>query len=145
MPQEVILLKLGEIALKGLNRRKAFEDALVQNIRRRMSAGGGVFRVLPAVHHLRGAQGRPVPTWTWRRSAAARSSAWWGWPGPGSAKRTWGSIQEKAGEYLEEALEEASTFKVECKRSDKKFPLKSPEISAQVGGYLLEKFPHLCV
>ena len=34
MPQEVILLKLGEIALKGLN-RKAFEDVLLKNIRRR--------------------------------------------------------------------------------------------------------------
>ena len=34
---------------------------------------------------------------------------------------------------------------MECKRSDKKFPLKSPEISAEVGGYLLERFPHLRV
>ena len=39
MPQEVILLKLGEIALKGLN-RKAFEDVLLKNIRRRLGKAG---------------------------------------------------------------------------------------------------------
>ena len=49
------------------------------------------------------------------------------------------------GPGAEQELEEAATFKVECKRSDKKFPLKSPEISAEVGGYLLERFPHLRV
>ena len=43
MPQEVILLKLGEIALKGLNRR-AFEDVLLKNIRRRLQ-GAGEFSV----------------------------------------------------------------------------------------------------
>ena len=37
------------------------------------------------------------------------------------------------------------TFKVESKRSDKKFSLKSPEISAAVGERILEAFPHLSV
>ena len=45
MAKEVILLKLGEIALKGLNRR-TFENVLLKNIRRRL---------IGAVHHLRGA------------------------------------------------------------------------------------------
>ena len=55
------------------------------------------------------------------------------------------AICARAASYLEEPLEEASTFKVECKRSDKKFPYKSPEISAEVGHALLERFPHLQV
>ena len=38
-----------------------------------------------------------------------------------------------------------SSFKVESKRSDKHFPLKSPEISAAVGEYLLQQFPNLHV
>ncbi len=46
---------------------------------------------------------------------------------------------------MSDALEEVSTFKGECTRRDKKFPYKSPEISAEVGAYLLEKFPHLTV
>ena len=50
---------------------------------------------------------------------------------------------KSAADYLEEDLEAASTFKVEAKRSDKKFPLTSPEICREAGGYLLGKFPHL--
>ena len=51
----------------------------------------------------------------------------------------------KAPEYLADTLRYAKTFKVEAKRSDKKFPLTSPEISREVGGLLLEHFPHLTV
>ena len=36
---EIILLKLGELVLKGLNRR-TFEDRLVANARRRLQAHG---------------------------------------------------------------------------------------------------------
>ena len=36
---EVILLKLGEIALKGLNRR-SFEDVMIKNIKRRLRDAG---------------------------------------------------------------------------------------------------------
>ena len=54
-------------------------------------------------------------------------------------------INRTAAEYLKEELEDAATFKVEAKRSDKAFPLKSPEICAETGGYLLEKFPGLSV
>ena len=68
-----------------------------------------------------------------------------GYARAGVAEKDLGKIQERSAEYLVDQLEEASTFKVECKRSDKKFPYKSPEISAEVGGFLLEKFPHLQV
>ena len=37
------------------------------------------------------------------------------------------------------------TFKVEARRSDKRFPYKSPEICAELGGVILDKFPHLSV
>ena len=47
MPQEVILLKLGEIALKGLN-RKSFEDVLLKNIRRRLQSAGAFLEGLSA-------------------------------------------------------------------------------------------------
>lgn len=50
-----------------------------------------------------------------------------------------------AAEYLKDELSAAKTFKVEAKRSDKKFPFKSPEISRELGGYLLSKFNHLKV
>ena len=50
-----------------------------------------------------------------------------------------------AAEYFAEQLTAARTFKVEAKRSDKSFPMKSPEISRELGGYLLSRFHHLKV
>jgi len=47
--------------------------------------------------------------------------------------------------YLAQELEDAESFKVEAKRSDKKFELKSPQICELTGGYILEKYPHLRV
>ena len=54
-------------------------------------------------------------------------------------------ILRSAEEYLAPQLLTARSFKVEAKRSDKKFPLNSPQICAKAGEYLLEKFPHLTV
>ena len=54
-------------------------------------------------------------------------------------------IKKIAPEYLKDELSLASTFKVEAKRSDKRFEFKSPQICAQVGEILLEKFPNLTV
>ena len=56
-----------------------------------------------------------------------------------------GDISAKAVPYLEEVLLGAKTFKVEAKRADKAFPLKSPEICAELGGILLDAYPHLSV
>ncbi len=55
------------------------------------------------------------------------------------------NIKEAAAEYLGGQLSEVSTFKVEARRADKSFPLTSPVICAEVGEYLLERFPHLKV
>ena len=52
-------------------------------------------------------------------------------------------IAATALEYLKEPLEDAKTFKVEAKRSDKKFPMKSPEICREMGGRILRRFHHL--
>ena len=47
------------------------------------------------------------------------------------------SIIATAREYLPEKLAGKRTFKVDAKRSDKRFPLKSPEISREIGGVIL--------
>ena len=54
-------------------------------------------------------------------------------------------ILDFAPKYLKEQLEDVRTFKVEAKRSDKKFPYKSPEICRELGGKILEACPHLKV
>lgn len=143
MEKEIILLKLGEIALKGLNRR-AFEDVLIKNIRRRLKSAGefSVYSRQSTVYV------EPKDENADMDLAEERCGKVFGvvaYTRAGAAEKDLLKIREKAVEYLREPLEDARTFKVECKRSDKKFPYKSPEISAEVGGYLLEAFPHLRV
>ena len=60
-------------------------------------------------------------------------------------EKTMDSILNDTMDYLDEALLGAKTFKVNAKRADKKFPLKSPEICRELGHKILEEFPHLSV
>ena len=141
--REVILLKLGEIALKGLNRR-SFEDVLIKNIKRRLR-DAGEFTVTSRQSTI---YVEPLGDGTDMDLAEERCARVFGvvsYTRAGAAEKNLDKIQEQAAEYLREELEEARSFKVECRRSDKKFPYQSPEISAQVGGYLLERYPHLQV
>ncbi len=143
MPQEVILLKLGEIALKGLNRR-SFEDVLLKNIRRRLQSAGE-FSVSARQSTVYVVPENPQADLDLAEERVSKVFGVVGYARAGVCEKELDAICRRAAEYLAEELETASTFKVECKRSDKKFPYKSPEVSAQVGGYLLEKFPHLQV
>ena len=141
MKQELILIKVGEIALKGLNRR-TFEDVLMKNIKRHL-APLGKFEVRSAQSTI---YVRPLEEGVDLDDACERVGKVFGiaaYSRACMAKKDMDDINRTAAEYLKEALEEASTFKVEAKRSDKAFPLKSPAICAETGGYLLERFPNL--
>lgn len=140
---EVILIKNGEIALKGLN-RGTFEDALVKNIKRRLN---GVLR-----YQISKAQStiliEPVDEDQDMDAAAEAISKVFGIAGYSRAAAVEKDMQKilpAAAEYLGDDLSAVRTFKVESKRSDKQFPLKSPEISRELGGYLLTKYPNLSV
>lgn len=61
------------------------------------------------------------------------------------AEKDMDKIKECVREYLPKYLEGAKTFKVESKRADKSFPLKSPEISEEVGGEILSILPKIKV
>ena len=60
-------------------------------------------------------------------------------------EKTLDAVCRAAEAYLGPHLAEAKTFKVRSKRSDKKFPMTSMELSAEVGAYLLDLYPHLKV
>ena len=143
MPQEVILLKLGEIALKGLN-RKAFEDVLLKNIRRRLQDAGD-FSVSSRQSTIYVEPKDSAADLDLTEERVSKVFGVVGYARAGVCEKDLAAICQRAGEYLSEELETASTFKVECKRSDKQFPYKSPEVSAEVGHHLLEQFPHLRV
>ncbi len=139
---EIILLKYGEIVLKGLN-RSGFETMLAKNVRRAVKKLGKVnIEYSQSTMRVRPAESDRFDDYVSAISKvfgiAALSRAC-------ECEKTLDAVKVCAAEYLGEQLMGASTFKVETKRSDKSFYLKSPEISALVGEYLLDKFPHLSV
>lgn len=141
--KEIILIKVGEIALKGLNRR-TFEDVLIKNIKRRVSSLGR-FSITSAQSTI---YIEPLSEDIDLDDVCDKVAEIFGIVTFSRAlvcEKSMDDILSKAGDYLEDVLSDAKTFKVESKRSDKRFELKSPEISATVGGKLLEQYPHLSV
>ena len=141
--KELILLKSGEIALKGLN-RGSFEDMLIKNAKRSLY-GLGRFKFYKAQSTL---YAEPLEEGCDLDGAVARLSKVFGFSGLCRAcvvEKDYAAIRDAAAEYLKAELEDAATFKVMAKRSDKRFPMNSPEICRELGGDLLERFPHLKV
>lgn len=140
--KEVILIKNGELALKGLNRR-TFEDMLMANMRRRL-ADLGKFTFTPAQSTIvvEGPEDADLDEATDRLlkifgiAGLSRAAA---------VEKDMDVILSVCPEYTAPLLLGARTFKVEAKRSDKKFPLNSPQICMAAGEKLLNEFPHLTV
>lgn len=141
--KEIILIKNGELALKGLN-RSTFEDILIKNIRKRIKPLGDFeYRKEQSTVSV-----VPMDNYVDMDEVSDRISRVFGIAAFSRALQVEKDIDvilEQAPIYLADQLRNAKTFKVEGKRADKKFPLKSPELSAQVGGAILSKFPHLKV
>ena len=140
---EMILLKLGELVLKGLNRR-SFEDKLQANIYRRLNHLGQ-FRVYT----------RQSTTYVEPMSDGCDMDGAWealkkvfGVVGLSRARacdKDKDAILAAAREYLGDKLAAARTFKVETKRADKTFPMTSIQLSQYVGGELDDLYPDLKV
>ena len=141
--QEIFLLKLGEVVLKGLNRR-SFEDKLMSNVRRRLRHYGSfqVYIRQSTIYvepqgdacDLEGAWGACKQVFG--IAAVARAVP---------CEKTVGAIVETAKTYLRDAFASARSFKVESRRADKTFRLNSIQISQAVGGDLAEAFPNVAV
>lgn len=141
--KEIILIKNGELALKGLN-RSSFEAVLAKNIRRRLSPLGKVKVTCMQSTMTIEAENDDYDIEE-AISILSRIFGIAGFQRAAQVEKDMAVILSTAPEYLAEQLENASTFKVEAKRSDKNFPLTSPQISAETGGAILRKFPHLSV
>ena len=141
--KEIILIKNGELALKGLN-RSTFEDILIRNMRRRLKDLGKItIRKAQSAIYI-----EPEEDDFDFEEALQRVSLIFGIAAFSRAcvcEKTVEDIMEKSIVYLKDTMENIKTFKVEAKRADKNFPLKSPEICRELGGKLLEAFPHLKV
>lgn len=141
--KEIILIKNGEIVLKGLN-RNTFEDILIKNMRKALgNIGEFTFTKAQSTIVVESADGEAdlddaleALKRVFGIAALSRAAV---------AEKDIDDIKRVTLEYLSDELSEAKTFKVEAKRSDKKFPLKSPEIQRELGGYILSKFRNLKV
>lgn len=139
--EEIFLLKMGEMVLKGLNRR-TFEERLMGNARRRLQKHGK-FRITSrqSITYI-----EPKEASCDMEGAFETLRTLFGVVGLSRAKaceKTPEAILETAKTYLRDDLMEAATFKVESKRSDKTFPMTSIQLSQYVGGELNEAFPHI--
>ncbi len=143
IPEEILLIKNGELALKGLN-RGTFEAVLLKNLRRRLkSVGHFQIRKSQSTIYV-----EPLDEWADMEEAARSVSQVFGIAAYSRAKvvaKDLAAIEAAAPVYLADTLRDAKTFKVESKRADKTFPHPSPVISREVGGAVLEAFPHLKV
>ena len=137
--KEVLLLKCGEIVLKGLN-RKTFEDRLLKNLKRRMAhVADCEISMRQSVVYVE------IPDDADADAVMECASRVFGFATISRAavcpEKTLESVIATAKDYLAANFAAAKTFKVETKRGDKKFPMTSTEISQHVGGELADLFP----
>ena len=138
--KEIILIKYGEIILKGLNRH-IFEDKLVGNIKKAVGDSAHVYKSLATIY-AQPREGADIDELIAKIRnvfgivSIARAAV---------CEKELSDICAAAAEYLKDELSLVKTFKVETKRADKKYLLKSPQISAEVGGALLDAFKNLSV
>ena len=141
--EDIILLKHGEIVLKGLNRR-SFEMKLEANLNRRLRPFGNykIYTVQSTVYVEpqddrcdMDAAYDAVKT-VFGAVAVSRAAA---------CPKDKDAILETAKRYLGAALSGARSFKVETRRADKRFPMTSIQLSQYVGGELAEAYPHVKV
>ena len=142
--EKVILIRYGEIFLKGRN-RSYFEKVLLNNCRKAL-------REIPDVNIIR-AQGRFfAENYTDEDAVIDALTRVFGLVSISPALKIDGDFEEIAavskqmmGEYLDEQAKEQMTFKVESRRADKRFPMDSMTISRELGARLLKAFPQLKV
>ncbi|MEE0785012.1 MAG: tRNA uracil 4-sulfurtransferase ThiI [Oscillospiraceae bacterium] len=140
---EIFLLKLGEIILKGANRRQ-FENKLKTNVARRMRPFGEFkVNILQSTVYVEPENDECDMEGAWEACheifgviSLCRCRP---------CEKTLDAIFDAVVTYLGDDLAAASSFKVESKRSDKRFPMTSIQISQEIGGRLQEAYPDVRV
>ena len=142
---KAFLIKYGEIGIKGKN-RYLFEDALMKQIRFALEKVDGDFEVTKQ-------QGRVYVCangdYDYDETMEALSRVFGIvhiCPVVICDDPRWENLTKVVGDYMDKAYEDKDfSFKVESRRADKRYPKKSMELSADMGEYLLGRFPGLKV
>lgn len=137
---EIFLMKLGEIVLKGANKRQ-FENRLRQNIRRRMKAFGNFdVYIMQSTVYVEPMDDQANLDGAWEAAHTIFGVVSLCRCRP--CEKNMDAIFHAVESYLGEDLACAESFKVESKRSDKAFPMTSIAISQEIGGRIAEAYPH---
>lgn len=142
---QAFLLKYAEIGIKGKNRYK-FENALCEQIRHRLAKIEGEFTVTREQGRIFVEAGGEFDF----DDAIEAMSRVFGVSAISPVEviedKSWDNLVKAVGDFVEAQYQDRNfTFKVKSRRSDKKYPLTSPEICVEMGGCLLERFPELSV
>ena len=145
MEEKVLIVKFGEIAMRG-NNRHIFISQLVKTMRNNLEKEGNFYivkeqgrlivedrggeldydRVIPKIVPIFGLVGVC--------------------PGVKTTDQSMKNLREVALKHMQTFFSEQNiTFKVEVKRADKRYPLTSKEVAADIGGYILERMENLAV
>ncbi|WP_027621276.1 tRNA uracil 4-sulfurtransferase ThiI [Acetivibrio clariflavus] len=143
--KKVILVRYGEILLKGLN-RPLFEKKLIDNIKRAIYKLGKIevsrsqARIYIEPQDENYDFDEAINLLTKVFGIVSVSPVW-------KIETDFEVIKEKSAVMVKDLLGRKGykTFKVETKRGDKRFPMDSPEISRELGAHILESFPQLSV
>ena len=153
MATNVILARMGEVTLKGLNRGR-FEAQLMNNLRYRLRNFGkvSIFQSQSRIWIESKEEGNPYfETEESAKELMTAVTQVFGIVSVSLARKFQGDINDidrNAEEYVKNLLAanpSYKTFKVECKRGNKKFPMNSPMICEEVGAWILEHFENLSV
>ena len=141
--KEIILIKPGELMLKGLN-KKDFEKKLIKDIKAKINGFGSVdvksSQSVISVEPLN--KEKPIDDLldVLKNIFGIASISKFVF-----CKKNMDDIKKTAKEYLSANFDSIKTFKVETKRADKSFPLSSYEVSAEIGEFILNEFKNLTV
>ncbi len=136
---EIFLMKLGEIVLKGANKRQ-FENKLRQNVRRRMKPYGNFdVYIMQSTVYVQPMDDEADVEGAWEACHSIFGVVSLCRCRP--CEKNLDAIFDAIEEYLGDDLDCAKSFKVESKRSDKSFPMTSIAISQEIGGRLAEAHP----
>ena len=145
MNYRAFLIKYAEIGIKGKN-RYVFEDALRDRVAEKLAKVAEGFEVSRE-------QGRILVScpeqYDYDDAIAALKTVFGVWeicPACVTEDASWDNLVKFAGDYVQDRYgDEKHTFKVEAKRSDKSYPIQSPEICSEMGACMLDRFPNLSV
>ena len=141
--REVLLCKYGEVVLKGLN-RSHFEAIMLKTLKERVAPYGS-FDIVKGQSTV---YVEPQDAFADIDMAFAAAAKVFGFVRIARAcvvEKDMEAILAAVRSYLPPFIEGAATFKADARRSDKRFPLTSPQIAAEAGGALLEVMPQLRV